>query len=168
MTVFGGISGKNAPKWAFFGALRANKGTFRSITAKVLKIKLSFWNSCDYYCYRFVEFGPEKSLSFFGPLCFFRLEFFRKRKKKSGLADIFCLPIATEFIWSTVHWEFGHESGGSWMLFFQRRLWVHNLQVQGGRLWGDRAWERRPLLPHRRLMLRRKEGLLQRKVFRSG
>ena len=38
MTVFGGKSGKNAPNMAFFGALRANKGTFCSITAKELKI----------------------------------------------------------------------------------------------------------------------------------
>ena len=39
MTVFGGKSGKNAPNMAFFGALRANRSTFCSFTAKVLKIK---------------------------------------------------------------------------------------------------------------------------------
>ena len=39
MTVFGGKLGKNAPNMAFFGALRANRGTFCSFTAKVPKIK---------------------------------------------------------------------------------------------------------------------------------
>ena len=33
----------------------------------------------DYYHYRFVEFWPEKSLSFFGRLSFFGLEFFLKK-----------------------------------------------------------------------------------------
>jgi len=39
MTVFGGELGKNAPNMAFFGALRENRCTFCSFTAKVLKIK---------------------------------------------------------------------------------------------------------------------------------
>ena len=39
MTVFGGKLVKNAPNLAFFGALRANRSTFGSFTAKMLKRK---------------------------------------------------------------------------------------------------------------------------------
>ena len=42
MTVFGGKLGKNAPNIAFFGALRANRGTFLLIYSKSAENKMSF------------------------------------------------------------------------------------------------------------------------------
>ena len=42
MTVLGGKSGKNVPNMAFFGALRANRGTFLLIYSKSAENKMSF------------------------------------------------------------------------------------------------------------------------------
>ena len=42
MTVFGVKLGKNAPNMAFFGALRANRGTFLLIYSKSAENKMSF------------------------------------------------------------------------------------------------------------------------------
>ena len=42
LTGFGGKLGKNAPNMAFFGALRANRGTFLLIYSKSAENKMSF------------------------------------------------------------------------------------------------------------------------------
>ena len=42
MTVFGGKLGKNAPNMAFFGTLRAHRGTFLLIYSKSAENKMSF------------------------------------------------------------------------------------------------------------------------------
>ena len=68
---------KNGPNIAFFGALRANKGSFGLFTAKILKINWvlkSIWLLS--LPVRWVL--GWKILEFFGPLSFFGLEFFRK------------------------------------------------------------------------------------------
>ena len=97
MTVFGGKSVKNAPNMAFFGALRANRGTFCSFTAKVLKIKwvLEFMGLL-LLPVRWVL--AWKIVEFFWLLSFFGLEFFRKMFKKSLLCTIHIFQFYLKYV----------------------------------------------------------------------
>ena len=66
MTVFGGKLGKNAPNMAFFWRASSEERHFLFIYSKSAKNKMSFEIHVTTYCYRFVEFVPDKLLSFSG------------------------------------------------------------------------------------------------------
>ena len=85
MTVFGGKLGKNAPNMAFFGALRANRGTFLLIYSKSAENKMSFEIHVTTIATGSLSFGLKN------PRGFCPIKFFSKMLKNLKILED-CLP----------------------------------------------------------------------------
>ena len=73
----------------FFGALRANIGSFEIHDSKFTTGSLSFLGQIR-NSYRFVKFWPKKGLEFLDLLSFFLLEFSQKWSKKKPASGFIC------------------------------------------------------------------------------